>query len=111
MPRQLREAITEGWADVVGGPYSEVDEPFLPWSSIAWQFRKGAESYRQHLDDRNVETLARRKFELYPQLPQVARRFGLRFAVYGCLDSGRFPIPDRRQADVGRRPTARPSSR
>jgi alpha-mannosidase len=90
---QLREAITEGWADIVGGPYSETEEPFLPWSSISWQFRKGAETYRRHLEERNVETLCRRKFELYPQLPQVARRFGLRFALYGCLDSGRFPVP------------------
>jgi alpha-mannosidase len=91
--QQLRDAISEGWADVVGGAYSEVDEPFLPWASLAWQFRKGAQTYRRHLDDRNVETLARRRFGLYPQLPQVARRFGLRFAIYGALDSGRFPIP------------------
>lgn len=93
LARQLREAIAEGWADVVGGAYSEVDEPFLPWSSIAWQFRKGAETYRKHLDDRNVEALGRRRFALYPQLPQVARRFGLRFALYGALDAGRFPMP------------------
>jgi len=89
----VREAISEGWLDVIGGAYSEVDEPFLPWSSIAWQFRKGAQTYRKHLDDRNVETLARRRFGLYPQLPQIARRFGLRFALYGALDSGRFPVP------------------
>jgi alpha-mannosidase len=89
----LREAITEGWADVIGGTYGEADEPFLPWSSLAWQFRKGAETYRRHLDDRNVETLARRRFTLYPQLPQIARRFSLRFALYGALDSGRFPVP------------------
>jgi alpha-mannosidase len=93
LAEKLREAITEGWADVVGGPFSEADEPFLPWSTISWQFRKGAEIYRRHLDDRNVETLARRKFEIYPQLPQIARRFGLRFAIYGCLDAGRFPVP------------------
>jgi alpha-mannosidase len=90
---QLREAITEGWADVIGGAYSEVDEPFLPWSSLSWQFRKGAESYRRHLDDRNVETLARRRYGLHPQLPQIARRFGLRFAYYGAFDAGRFPVP------------------
>ena len=90
---QLREAITEGWADVIGGAYSEVDEPFLPWSSLSWQFREGAEAYRRHLDDRNVETLARRRFGLYPQLPQIARRFGLRFAFYGAFDAGRFPVP------------------
>ena len=89
----LREAITEGWADVIGGAFAEVDEPFLPWSSLSWQFRKGAETYRRHLDDRNVETLARRRFGIHPQLPQVARRFGLRFALYGALDAGKFPVP------------------
>ncbi len=88
----LREAISEGWLDVIGGAYSEVDEPFLPWTSLAWQFRHAAEVYRRHLDDRNVEALARRRFALYPQLPQVARRFGLRFALFGALDSGRFPV-------------------
>ena len=90
---QVREAITEGWVDVVGGAYSEVDEPFLPWSSLSWQFRKGAEIYRRHLDDRNVETLGRRRFGLHPQLAQIARRFGLRYALYGALDAGRFPVP------------------
>jgi alpha-mannosidase len=89
---RFREAVSEGWADVVGGAYDEVDEPFHPWSSIAWQFRQGSEVYRRHLDDRNVETLARRRFGLYPQLPQIARRFGLRFAFFVALDSGRFPV-------------------
>ncbi len=88
----LREAIAEGWADVIGGAFAEVDEPFLPWSSLAWQFRRGSEVYRAHLDDRNVETLARRRFGLYPQLPQIARRFGLRYAAFVALDSGRFPL-------------------
>ncbi len=88
----LRQAITEGWADVIGGAYSEADEPFLPWSSIAWQFRRGSAAYRAHLDDRNVETLARRRFGLYPQLPQVARRFGIRYALFLALDQGRFPL-------------------
>lgn len=88
----LREAITEGWADVAGGAYREVDEPLLPFESILWQFRKGAEVYRAHLDDRNVETLARRRFGLYPHLPQIAKRFGFRFAVHLGFDAGRFPI-------------------
>jgi len=89
---RLREAINGGWADVVGGPWAEADEPFLPWSSLAWQFTQGSTGYRRHLDDRNVETLARRRFGLYPQLPQVARRFGLRYAWLVALDSGRFPL-------------------
>ncbi|AGA30408.1 glycoside hydrolase family 38 N-terminal domain-containing protein [Singulisphaera acidiphila] len=88
----VREAITEGWADVVGGSYTESEEPLLPMESVLWQFRRGAEVYRRHLDDRNVETLARRRFSLYPELPQLAKRFGFRFAVHLGFDAGRFPI-------------------
>src|SRR5206468_175536 len=88
----LREAINEGWADVIGGTWSETDESLLPLESIAWQFREGAAVYRRHLDDRNVETLAQRRFALYPQRPQIARRFGFRFAYHVAFDSGRFPF-------------------
>ncbi len=88
----LRAAISEGWGDVAGGAYEEVDEPLLPLESILWQFRRGGEVYRQHLDDRNVETVARRRFGLYPQLPQIAKRFGFRFGVHLGFDAGRFPI-------------------
>ena len=88
----LREAIGEGWADVVGGAYDEVAEPLLPLESILWQFRQGAQVYRQHLDERQVEAVARRRFGLYPQLPQVAKRFGLRFALHMAFDAGKFPV-------------------
>src|SRR5262249_19568196 len=88
----LREAISEGWADVVGGAYDEVEEPLLPLESILWQFRRGGQAYQTHLDGRNVETLGRRRFGLYPQLPQIGKRFGLKFAVHLGFDAGRFPI-------------------
>ncbi len=89
----LRDAITEGWADVAGGAYDETDEPLRPFESILWQYRHGEEVYRRLLDDRAVETFARRRFGLYPQLPQIARRFGVRFALHLALDDGRFPVP------------------
>jgi alpha-mannosidase len=88
----IRRGIDDGWIDVVGGANSEVDEPLLPIESILWQFRKGAEVYRKHLDDRNTETLAQRRFALYPQRPQIGRRFGFRFAVHLAFDAGRFPV-------------------
>lgn len=89
---RLREAIGEGWADVAGGAYSEADEPLSPLESILWQFRQGSQVYAAHLDGRNVETLARRRFGLYPMLPQIAKRFAFRFAVHLGFDAGRFPI-------------------
>ncbi len=88
----LRTAIDEGWADIIGGAYGEVDEPLLPLPSVLWQFRKAGEVYREHLEGRNVETLARRRFGLYPQLPQFARRFGFRYALHLGFDAGKFPI-------------------
>ena len=89
---RLREAINEGWADVAGGTYDETEEPLRPLESILWQFRRGAEVYREHLDQRSVESLARRRFALYPMLPQIGKRFGLKFAIHLGFDAGRFPI-------------------
>jgi alpha-mannosidase len=89
----LRQAVDDGWADVAGGPFDESDEPLRPVESILWQYRQGARTYRAHLDGRSVETLARRRFGLYPMLPQIARRFAIRFAVHLGFDAGRFPLP------------------
>jgi alpha-mannosidase len=92
---QLRQAISEGWVDVAGGPAAEVEDLVLPLESILWQFRRGGEMYRAILDERNVETYARRRFGLYAQLPQIAKRFGFRFALHLGFDAGRFPVrPD-----------------
>jgi alpha-mannosidase len=88
----IRQAITEGWVDVAGGCYAEPEDLVLPLESIFWQFRHGAEVYREHLDQRSVETYARRRFGLYSQLPQIARRFGFRYAYHIAFDAGRFPI-------------------
>ena len=38
----VRQAITEGWIDIVGGPYMEAEDLVLPLESILWQFRRGA---------------------------------------------------------------------
>jgi alpha-mannosidase len=88
----LRQAISDGWADVAGGGYSEAEDPLLPLESVLWQFGRSSEVYALHLDERSVETYARRRFGLYPQLPQLARRFGFRYALHMGFDAGRFPI-------------------
>ncbi len=91
VPR-LHQAIADGWVDVVGGTYDEAEDPLLPVESTLWQFRKGGDLYREHLDDRNVETYARRRFGLWHQVPQIARRSGYRYALHLGLDAGRFPL-------------------
>ncbi|WP_161602163.1 glycosyl hydrolase family 38 [Tautonia marina] len=89
---RLRAAIDEGWADVIGGPFAETGEGLRPVETILWQFREGASTYRQHLDDRTVETLAGRRFALYPMRPQIAKRFGFRYALHLAFDDGTFPV-------------------
>ncbi len=88
----LKQAISDGWADVAGGTYAEAEDPLLPLESILWQLRRANHVYRTHLDDRSVETYARRRFGLYSQLPQFAKRFGFRFALHMGFDAGRFPV-------------------
>ena len=89
----LRQAINDGWADVAGGTYTEAEDALLPLESILWQFRHASEIYRLHLDDRNVETYARRRFGLHTRVPQIAKRFGFRYALHMGFDAGKFPIP------------------
>ncbi len=89
---RLRQAINDGWVDIAGGQYAEAENLVLPLESILWQFRRGSEVYRAHLEERNVETFARRRFGLFTQLPQIAKRFGFRYALHLGFDGGRFPI-------------------
>jgi alpha-mannosidase len=89
----LRQAIDDGWADIAGGTYAETEDALLPLESILWQFRRGSELYRLHLDERNVETFTRRRFGLHTRVPQIAKQFGFRYALHMSFDAGKFPIP------------------
>ncbi len=89
----LVKAIADGWADVAGGSYDESTDSLLPVESLIWRFAKGDQVYRGLLDDRGVETFARRRFGLHPLVPQIAKRFGLRYALHLGFDSGVFPVP------------------
>jgi alpha-mannosidase len=88
----LRQAIADGWADVAGGTYGEAEDALLPLESILWQYARGGDTYRAHLDERSVETYARRRFGMFVQLPQIAKRCGIRYALHLSLDAGRFPL-------------------
>ena len=88
----LRQAISDGWADVAGGTYAEAEDALLPLESIVWQYAKGGQVYHAHLDERGVETFARRRFGLFVQLPQIVKRFGIRYALHLAFDAGRFPL-------------------
>ncbi|MDX2039195.1 MAG: glycosyl hydrolase family 38 [Isosphaeraceae bacterium] len=88
----IRDGVRDGWIDVVGGTWSEAEESLLPLESVLHQYRRGARAYREHLDDRNVETWARRRFGMHVQAPQIAKRIGLRFGLPMSFDGAKFPL-------------------
>ena len=63
------------------------------WNRSSGSSVAGEQVYRLHLDDRNVETYARRRFGLHTRVPQIAKRFGFRYALHMGFDAGKFPIP------------------
>jgi len=89
----LVRAVAEGWLDIAGGEYDEAPTSLLPVESLIWRFARGSEVYRRYLDDRSVETFARRRFGLHTFVPQLARRFGFRYALHMGFDAGVFPVP------------------
>lgn len=89
----LLKAIADGWVDVAGGSYDESTDSLLPVESLIWRFAKGDEVYRRLLEDRGVETFARRRFGLHPLVPQIVKRFGFRYALHMGFDAGVFPVP------------------
>ena len=87
----IREAVSLGRLDLIGGPLEELEEAFMPLESVLWQYRRAADAYRTHLDERTVETLARRRFGLSPGMAAITAKLGFRFALGWCLDEGVFP--------------------
>ena len=88
----LRQAITDGWADVAGGTYSEAEDPLLPLESILWQFRRGTRSIAPTSTIAASRPTPAGGSACYSQLPQIAKRFGFRYALHMGFDAGRFPI-------------------
>ena len=101
----LRQAVNDGWADVAGGTYAEAEDALLPLESILWQYRRGGEIYRLHLDDRSVETYARGDSGCtlaYPRSPSDLD-FGMRFTWASMPGSSRSRA---KPSGCGRAPTA-----
>jgi len=86
----LREAVERGSATVVGGEQLELPLPLLPIGSVLWQLRRGREVYVKHLRHPS-RFWGRRRFGVFPQLPQLLKRFGFDAAMHVVLDDGIYP--------------------
>lgn len=87
---QLKEAIENERATIIGGEFAELDLPLLPPEAILAQFKLGLDSYDRHLACR-PKIFCRRRFGLSPMLPQILAKLGFDGAFHFTLDDGRFP--------------------
>ena len=89
---RLRQAITEGWLDVAGGTYSEAEDAVLAARVdplAVPQGGRGLSGPPRGAERRDLRAAAVRPVHA---APQIAKRFGFRFALHLGFDAGRFPI-------------------
>jgi alpha-mannosidase len=89
---QLRVALDEGHADIVGGEFDEVASTLLPVESHLWQFRRGVRSYRDVLG-RAPAVYGRRRFGLARHVFQLLNRMEMYCVAHFSFDEGVFPTP------------------
>lgn len=88
--QQLRLALDEGKADLVGGEYDEVASTLLPLESHLWQFRRGEHSYRD-VFGRTPTIFGRRRFGMARHVLQLLNRQEFLFLTHFCFDDGVIP--------------------
>ena len=86
----VREAWDRGTLDVAGGEYREAATPLLPPGSILWQLRRGRTEFETLLGHR-PKMWARRRYGVFPQLPQILKKSGFHGDLHAVLDDGIYP--------------------
>ncbi|HEY2251748.1 MAG TPA: hypothetical protein VGH74_11830, partial [Planctomycetaceae bacterium] len=86
----VREACQRGSADLVCGDLCERPLPLLPLSSVVWQLDE-AQCAMTRLIGRPAKVWGRRRFGVFPQLPQLLKKSGIVGALHVVLDDGIYP--------------------
>ena len=86
----LQEACQRGSADIVCGDLCERPLPLLPLSSVMWQLA-AAQGEAARLFGRPAKVWGRRRFGIFPQLPQLLKKSGFAGALHVVLDDGIYP--------------------
>jgi alpha-mannosidase len=88
----LLAAIDRGATTIVGDEIEESRLPMLPIEAALESLAGGVRRYEALLG-RTPRVYARRRFGLWPGLPQILTRLGYQGAMHFTLDDGRFPLP------------------
>src|SRR5579872_6334030 len=86
----LREACSAGTADLVCGDLCERPLPLLPLQSVLWQLAE-ANCVTARTFDKSPAVWGRRRYGIFPQLPQILKKSGFLGALHVVLDDGIYP--------------------
>jgi alpha-mannosidase len=87
---EVREKVAADLAEVLGGPYREREDPFLPLESQVWNLLHGQAVY-QELLGKEVRIFARKRFGFHHQLPLLLQSVGITHALLVPFDESVVP--------------------
>lgn len=86
----LAESCRRGSASIVCGDLCERPLPLLPLSSVLWQLDE-ARRVTGGLFENPPTVWGRRRYGVFPQLPQILKKSGFHGALHVVLDDGIYP--------------------
>jgi alpha-mannosidase len=86
----LRDACQAGTADLVCGDLCERPLPLLPLESVLWQLDE-AGGVTTRLFHKPAVVWGRRRYGVFPLLPQILKKAGFLGALHVVLDDGIYP--------------------
>jgi alpha-mannosidase len=88
--QRLREAVSTGRVEIVGGEWSERPVPLVPLASFLRDFERGRDMFQRTLGSL-PSIWGRRRYGMTTLLPMILDRFGYRGALHVALDDGLYP--------------------
>jgi alpha-mannosidase len=86
----LREACERGSVDFICGDLCERPLPLLPLASVIWQLDE-ANRIAARLLGKQPTVWGRRRYGVFPLLPQLLKKAGYQGALHAVLDDGIYP--------------------
>lgn len=91
--QKLRPLISQGRIEILGGTYTEPYAQLVGWQSNIRQFAEGLAAIHDALGQR-VDTFIAEEIFFHPQVPQLLRLFGLKYASLNGQNNGSLPFLD-----------------
>lgn len=86
----LRSALEGDATDLICGDLCELPLPLMPLSSVLWQMRE-ARRVVANTSSSGITVWGRRRYGLFPQLPQILKRSGFAAGLHVVMDDGFYP--------------------